>query len=271
MKQRIWSSLSLMFMVTLTCPSSVIADEHIQSPSQLLFCHENEQAFPWVMTVDGESQGLDIELLTRVSQKLNIDIDYIALPWKRCLHHLELSKVDGAFAASYKQERLHMGRFPVTLKGNLDANRRIHTSGYSLYIPKNSDLGWNGETFINLTGEISIQNGFSIGDRLTALGIPVVEFQGPMANLIKVKEARVAGTALQTDRADQILKQNPELADAIEKYPIPISSKPYYLMLSFKLVRSHPDFVELLWETLAEVRDSTEMEAVQADFYAQHN
>ncbi|MFC3152644.1 substrate-binding periplasmic protein [Litoribrevibacter euphylliae] len=240
------------------------------APSQLVFCHENANAFPWVMTVGGKSEGLDIELLNLLAQKLHIQIDYLSLPWKRCLKHLEQNKVDGAFAASFKQERLNMGRYPVTTKGNLNANKRIHTSGYSLYIPKGSNLGWNGETFINLNGIISYQNGFSIGDRLTALGIKTAEFHGPYANLVKVKEGRVAGTALQTDRADQVLNNSPELASTLLKYPIPISSKPYYLMLSFQLVRSYPGFADHLWDTLAELRDSPEMSDIREQFYSTH-
>jgi polar amino acid transport system substrate-binding protein len=236
-------------------------------PSQLLFCHENGHAYPWVMHSNGESSGLDIELLNLVAKELNIDIQYLSLPWKRCLNHLETYKVDGAFAASYKQERLNMGRYPMTAKGHLDANRRIHTSGYSLYVPYQSKLGWNGDTFINLDGAISIQNGFSIGDKLKRLDVRVVEFHGPMANLLKVKEKRVAGSALQSDRADHILAQNPELAAAVKKYPIPLSSKPYYLMLSFYLVREHPDFAEQLWNTLEIMRESPEMKAIEERFY----
>jgi len=247
---------------------SKIQAETPNPPRQLVFRHKDQNAFPWVMTEEGKSQGLDIDVLKLMAKELSLSLEFESLPWKRCLHRLQNNKVDGAFAASFKAERLAMGRYPVTQKGNLDANKRIHTSGYALYITKHSDLGWNGETFINLDGgDISIQNGFSIGDKLRALNINVLEFIGPKANLIKVMEGKVEGAALQSDRADQVLRRHPHLAEKIRKYPVPISSKPYYLMLSFKLAREHPKFTDLLWRTLEKVRDSKSMIEAQNRFY----
>lgn len=256
----------IVFMCSTLLVTKVQA-ETSNPPSQLVFCHEDQNAFPWVMIEEGKSQGLDIEVLKLVAKELSVNLEFEPLPWKRCLLHLQNNKVDGAFAASFKAERLAMGRYPVTKKGNLDANKRIHTSGYALYIPKHSDVGWNGETFINLDGDISIQNGFSIGDRLRALNINVLEFMGPKANLVKVMEGKVEGSALQSDRADQVLRKHPDLAAKVSKYPVPISSKPYYLMLSFKLALEHPEFTDLLWRTLEKVRDSKAMTEAQNRFY----
>ncbi len=242
----------------------------LAAPEKLIFCHEDQNAFPWVFAKDGKNQGLDISLLELVSDKLAIPIEFASLPWKRCLREVQDHKIHGAIAASFKAERLNMGRYPVTPKGNLDANRRLHTSSYSLYIPKTSDLGWNGETFINLDGLITIQSGFSIGDLLKKIDVDVIEFTNPVDNLRIVIEGRAAGAALHTDRVDSILMQQPKLAKKIKKYQVPILTKPYYVLLSFQLVREYPELSETIWDTIAEVRDSTEMAEIRNQFFKEN-
>lgn len=256
----------LMWCIISVSPA-LIASEPQPALTSLKFCHEDQNAYPWVFQMDGKNQGLDISLLSLVSQKINIPVEFISLPWKRCLLHLQNAKVHGAIGASFKAERLNMGRYPVTAKGNLDANRRIHTSSYSLYIPKQSKLGWNGETFINLDGPITIQSGFSIGDLIRKLGVQTVEFTNPKDNLKIVIEGRAAGAAMHTDRVDLILKNNPDLDANIKKYKVPIQTKPYYLMLSFELARNHPELTETIWNTLADVRESEEMANIRNAFY----
>ncbi|CAK0769620.1 hypothetical protein CCP4SC76_5210003 [Gammaproteobacteria bacterium] len=47
------------------------------------------------------------------------------LPWKRCLADLQEGKVDGAFPASFKPDRLAQGSYPMT-GDQPDATRRLH-------------------------------------------------------------------------------------------------------------------------------------------------
>lgn len=236
-------------------------------PEKLVFCHEDQNAYPWVFPHMGSYDGLNIRMLNQLSRQLEVTIELIGLPWKRCLAQLQQNEVNGAFAASFKKERLNMGLYPITKAGDLDANQRIHMSGYSLYILKGSALGWNGEGFFNLKGDISIQNGFSIGDRLKELGIKPIEFKNPKDSLLNLKAGNVEGAALQPERTDKILKKHPELAKHIEKYPVPISQKPYYVMISFELAKDHPKFVETFWYQLSQLRESKTMDDIESRFY----
>ncbi|WP_159084595.1 substrate-binding periplasmic protein [Dongshaea marina] len=241
------------------------------SPQRLNLCHEDQNAFPWVFTAGSQSYGLDIELLRLVADRMDIEIRFHNQPWRRCLQSMQFGQVDGVFASSFKQNRLQMGHYPMTPDGQLDKGLRIHISGYSLYRQKGSRLTWSGNNFSGLTGRIGVQPGFSIVDRLRMLNVKLDEgARGPVAILDKLRRGRIQGAALQTLRADFVISQSALLRESIEKWPEPISEKPYYLMLSFDLVRKHPDFSQRLWNTLAEQRESKHFEVIKQQFWREY-
>ncbi|WP_108649311.1 substrate-binding periplasmic protein [Dongshaea marina] len=240
----------------------------INTPAELNFCHEDQNAFPWVFPKGNQTRGLDIELIKLLESELKTPINLHKLPWKRCLKSMQSGTMDGAFAASFKQERLRMGNYPTLLDGQLDKERRIHISGYSLYRRKDSNLQWNGKGFENLSGTIGVQPGFSIVDRLKKLKVPLDEgARGPELILYKLLRGRLQGAALQTMRADFVLRNDPVLSKGLEKWKIPISEKPYYLMLSFPLVDNYPEFSDEIWSTLTKLRESEEFKQQQDKFW----
>jgi len=237
-------------------------------PSGLKFCYEDENAFPWVFTHQGKIDGLDLRLIQFLETKIQTSIQLIPLPWKRCMAFLKTNQVDGAFSASFKQERLSVGVYPTTKEGKLNGIQQIHTSSYSLYITPNSDLRWDGVKFTNLKGKLSAQLGFSITDKLHALGASVYEVKGPERALMSVLSKITVGAAIQTDRADFILSRSTTLQGQLVKYPIALVEKPYYLMLSFKLTKNHPEFSQFIWNSIESIRNSEAMQASSREFWA---
>jgi len=236
-------------------------------PSTLKFCYEDENAFPWVFTHHGKVEGLDLRLIKLLETEIKTSIQLISLPWKRCMLFLKTNQVDGAFAASFKQERLSMGAYPTIKEGQLNEMQRIHTSSYSLYISPSSELKWDGLAFTNLKGKISAQLGFSIIDQLHSLGASVHEVKGPERALTDVLAKKSVGAALQTDRADFILARSATLQGQLIKHPIALVKKPYYLMLSFKLTNNNPELSQLIWNSVENIRDSEAMKTSSTEFW----
>ncbi|NEX60741.1 substrate-binding periplasmic protein [Noviherbaspirillum galbum] len=233
-------------------------------PAKLVLCHENQDSYPWIMT---DRPGLNILLLKLLERDLKLPVEFVPLPWKRCLAELAAGRVDGAFAASFKADRLAMGRYPGAARDTPDPAKRLHGSSYSLYRLKGGNLDWDGSAFHNLSGPVGILSGFSIQDFLLERGVQVDEGTGsPERTLRKLEAGRIQGAALQTRRADHLL-QHPELAARIERLPVPLEDRPYYLMLSFDLVRGHPALAEDIWNRVARLRDSGEFRQIERDFY----
>jgi polar amino acid transport system substrate-binding protein len=253
---------SLLALLILTFPLNVHS-----SPNELKFCYEDENAFPWVFSYNEKIEGLDIRLIKLLETEINTSIQLISLPWKRCMSFLKTNQVDGAFAASFKQERLSMGVYPTVKDGRLNQQQRLHTSSYSLYTSPNSDLKWDGTSFHNLKGKISAQLGFSIIDKLQKLGANVHEVKGPERALTSVLSKLSVGAAIQTDRADFILSKSATLQGQLVKYPVALVEKPYYLMLSFKLTKSHPEFSQTIWNSIEKIRNSETMQKSSNEFW----
>lgn len=213
-----------------------------------------------------DGTGLNLELLGLVEQALDLHFVHVAVPWKRCLAGLEQGLYDGAFAASFKLERLAMGHYPSNAAGQADASRRLHNSSYTLYRRTGSALSWDGRRFSGVDGRVGSLSGFSIRDLLLAHGLEVDESsRDPLALLQMLAHGRVAAVALQSQRGDFVLQANPQLAQQVEKLPQLLEEKPYYLMLSNALFTRDPALAEAIWAQVQRQRASPAYQArVQA-------
>lgn len=252
---------------TLTCLLLLCLPLAAHAVESLRLCHEDRDSYPWVLR---DGSGLNVELMGQVAQALNLRLQFIAVPWKRCLAGLEIGQYDGAFAASFKTERLAMGRYPTTAEGELDASKRLHTSLYALYRRRGDALDWDGQRLLNLQGRIGSLSGFSIVDFLHLHGATVDETsRDPLELLHMLRMGRVQGVALQAPRADQLLSQHAELASALEKGAVPLEQKPYFLMLSHELVAAQPALATALWAEIERQRESQRYQAREAEFFRQ--
>lgn len=234
-------------------------------PASLVFCHEDQDSFPWVLK---DRPGLNVLLVRQIEREIGVPIRLLALPWKRCLAELAANSVDGAFAASFKTERLEMGRYPIGKDGKPDPALRLHMSSYSLYRARGSKLHWNGSRLENLNGAIGSLASHSIIDVLREMGAQVDDrSKSPVETLRKVAMGRLQGAVLQTPRATHLLGSHPDLAAAIERDPTVLDERPYFLLLSFKLVEQQPAFSEQLWRQVERVRESAQFKRTEQDFY----
>ena len=218
------------------------------------------------------AQGLDsgYVLLQMVKAKLGLNFDYVGLPWKRCLSEMQEGHVDGAVGASFVAERQVMGAYPTDAQGRPDPTRRLAMNGYHLYVPKGSDLGWDGQHFSNLHGPIATIVGYSIIEQLKASGATVYEMGGGENQTLGLFQLTIGGhaqaAAMITAGGDAVLHNHPEIAAQMVKYPVPLAEKPYYLMFSHQRVEADPALTERIWSAMAEVRDTPEyVAALQAE------
>ena len=72
---------------------------------------------------------------------------------------------------------------------------------------------------------------------------------------------RFETAAMQTLRADQLLASHPDIGQDIEKRPVPLEQKDYYLMLSNRLVDERPALAQALWDEIARQRESADYRA----------
>lgn len=226
--------------------------------SELLFCAEDENSYPWLLR---DGSGLNPLMVQRVGQRVGWTIRIELLPWRRCLQSLQENRVDGAFKASFKPERLKIGAYPMR-GGQPDASRAMLDESYHLYRLKGSAVSWDGQQVSQLEGPVGAQAGFSVVELLKRLNLATESgAKAPDVLLTMLQRGRLGAVALQTSQGDFELGRRPQLAASIERVGPPLLSQPYYLLLSHALVQRDPALAERIWDAVAAVRESAEYRA----------
>lgn len=196
--------------------------------------------------------GAMVELVGLVAKELGLQVEYERAPQLRGFRRLKDGEVDAIFMFSYAPDRQQFGRYPLK-DGKPDEVARMVNMRYVLYRLKDSPFQWDGHATSGL-GEsaIGFNSTFSIGTLLAQWGLKTEDAKTTEQNFQKLARGRIAAYAMQERVADSYLAANP--MPEVEKLPMPLETKAYYLMLSHQLVDQNPALAEKIWITLGKLR-----------------
>ena len=199
-----------------------------------------------------EPAGISIDIIKQAAKDNGITIEFHRLPNKRVLLELQSGVIDGAFIFSHNAERQVFAEYPRK-NGVPDPARRVARLSYYLYRQKNSPVTWNGSQFQGLQGPIGANAGYSIIGDLRKMGVTVEEAKSTEQNFNKLQLGRLAAVATQDNIADPYLQKN-QLHD-IEKLPLPLAEKDYFLIFNRSFTEKNRQQVEKLWDRIGVIRD----------------
>lgn len=224
-------------------------------PLRLTFCYDSAITQLW-LTHNG--RGVLNQMLGVAQEKLNLRIQLDPLPWKRCLRDVSMGLRAGAVDGSYSEERAAYAYYPGTPQGKPDVNRRLRYGTYALYRLRGADVDWDGKHFFNLNGPVVAQIGYSVVRDLGNLGVATDETPGSVDVVMrKLLAGRAQLAAVFAEEGDRLLS-TPPYAGKIERLPIPLIEKPYFLLVNKEVYHTHPERIEQLWTTLAQLREQQE-------------
>lgn len=235
----------------------------VTSSPSIRLCQDSEDVYPWTLQ---NKPGLNIILLKIVEKKIDVNFEILSEPWQRCQQDMKAGKIDGMFAISYLNERQEFGVYPM--RGTMpDVDKAMMVDGYSLYRRRNdNDVNWDGKT-LSVNGAIGVQRGYSVAVLLEQLKATVDSGAYHVDdNFRKLMFGRVAAIALRTSEGDNILVTNREFMGKVEKLPIPLTEKPYFLIFSKQFFASHSKQAQEIWSTIELVRNSAEYSVVENTF-----
>ncbi len=217
--------------------------------------------------IDWKKPGITLEVLKLLESKLNIEIEFKRRPWLRGLKEVEANVADGIFHASFKQDRVSIGRYPMK-NGLLDESRKILIQSYFLYKRKHSALQWDGKSITNLEGEVGAVRGYAVIGKITELGVPVHEVSSQVNGLMMLNAGRIAAFADLETMTDVQIKSYPQEFKDIIKISLPFKTADYYLMLSHQFVHENPELAEAIWDSIGELRESPQYERIAEKYYS---
>lgn len=111
--------------------------------------------FPYTYQKDGQASGFEVEILKAVLTIMDIDAEFAAYPWNRCLNELENARADALVSMLRTADREKYTEFPET---------HISLSKTVFFTTSDKEIVFNG-SYEKLSGyRIGIIMGFSYGD-----------------------------------------------------------------------------------------------------------
>ncbi|AIR88378.1 substrate-binding periplasmic protein [Pseudomonas cremoricolorata] len=208
--------LPLIGIVLLICLSPLAQAERLRIVS--------DDWAPYIYQDNGQPQGLHFEVASEVFKRLGVEVDWVFMPWKRCLAMVEQGQADGILGLFKLPEREAFVLFPHEPLSQVDfilfqSRARPHS------VRTLDDL--NGLTVgtspgYNYSAEFNEAQGFRREPAPTHI-----------ANFGKLALGRI--DLLVTDRhVGEYLLHKLHLDEQIEALPLLIDSKPQYLGLTRK-------------------------------------
>ena len=236
---------------------------HADDNPAIRLCEDSEDVYPWTLK---SRPGLNDILLKIVESRTGQTFEILAEPWQRCQEEMRIGSIDGMYAISFLQERQDFGVYPM--RGNSpDIGKRLMTDGYSLFRRRgDNSVNWDGK-LLDTKGKVGAQRGYSINAQLKGLNIEVDSGTYSVeTNLRKLILGRIDAVALRTYEGDSVLATNREFAGAVERLPVPLVEKPYYLMFSKQFAAKHEKLAHDIWDAIEHVRESPEYHAIEMSF-----
>lgn len=134
----------------------VFKEEEVQIPGQktefYLLTNDNFRPYEWLE--NGTPVGIDIDILTELGKRTEIDFKIDFVPWNRLLRNTEMGKCDGAFAAFWTEERAQYAIY---------TDVPLHISTFKVFVKKGNEFSF--ESIGDLFGKrIAKMRGFSISE-----------------------------------------------------------------------------------------------------------
>ncbi len=257
----------LIFIFVLAVLISTIQDTTVQagSPEQFVVALNEKPSFPnrgRPGTEMSKNPGVAFETLKLIEHEIQIPLVFKRYPYKRCLAYLQHGSVDAVMTASFKIKRRKYGVYPEKNQ-KPDINRRVYHSSYYLYVQTDSNIKIQGNKLMHLDGPVGAELGFSIIDDLKNRGISVHAFATPDLCFKPLSQNRLKGVAAHETTGRLFVQKYPN----IKQLSPPLISKPYYLILSHQFYDAHPQLSEKIWDTIAELRQSTQEWKMLKDKY----
>jgi polar amino acid transport system substrate-binding protein len=217
--------------------------------------------------IDPVKPGLTIELLRMASERANIPIALSRTPWERGLYLIQTDQADAIFAASYVEDRLRYGVYPMQ-DGHPDTRRKLFDQSYRLYVRTGSRIVWDGKMLTNLHAPVGATPGYAVVPVLRAMGVAVDEEPSHIANLRKLVAGRIDAYAELDTHVRPLLRGDKAAFGGITELSPPILTKPYYLMFGKTSYARTPDLAERIWDAIALVNDSAAYQTLLHGKYA---
>lgn len=200
--------------------------------------------------------GFRVEVLRAAGKSCGANVQFLPVPWQRALDMVRVGTVDGAFSASYSEERAGFAAFPMR-NGAPDPSRAMKGYTYNLYLHPDSRLAWDGKALAvpaDSGRRVIVERGSAGVELATRLGLEAVPVSG-YANMVRMLTERRADGLIAIDAyIDRYLAEHPHLSGSVRELRPPLEARHGYVMFSRAFHVANTKLAECFWKAVGDIR-----------------
>ena len=226
----------------------------------LTICVEDRFWPPGSFFVEGQPVGTHVAIIEQAIKTLPYSVNFIAMPWNRCLTAVEHGDVDAIMSASYIEDRNRFLKYPAEATSTLPHPSSLGTVDFVAVANIETDL--NGIDNGALPPQpIGIPIGYITIDIYRQRGAQVVGIANYNKLFELLRRGRVKSLILSGALADIYIKHGNH-QKTFKTKSLPGRSGPLYLGFSRKSPLSSEQISEI-WQSIAHVRsDKIQMQKI---------
>ncbi|MFI8608097.1 substrate-binding periplasmic protein [Pseudomonas sp. NPDC077649] len=211
---------------------------------------------------DGQAQYL----IRRAAAQIEWRVEFVALPWRRCLQAAISGELEGVATVAATAELRRSLALPLH-HGGEDPARALGEIDTVVIKRRDSRVAWDGARFSGLHSPVQHEAGLSaLGARLKQLGLPARDIAHSPEQLLHMLVQRRAEVALVLEpRAGELLAR-PEF-QALQRLPEPFLQRHIYLGFNRVFYRRERKALQRIWQEIGHTRGSEEWRALGPRIY----
>lgn len=248
------SLLVLLSVIVLRVPCSDASEESIV----FRVCLESQNNMPFIdgSTINGNvqfgSHGALPDLLMLAANEVKLELEFISLPWKRCIQELKQGKSDALFAAIWSQGRESWGVFPK-VGSDIDNDLALWFGDYSVYSRIHSDLKWNGTDFSGVENGIGAPFGYIAYQKLERLKVLPARNIGANEAFPLLAKGRLDGYVIENTIGDRYIQEHDLGGDIVKLTPV-FMEVHWFIPVSHQWYKDQKALTHRFWKVLAKIR-----------------
>lgn len=193
--------------------------------------------------------GKSVDIIRKMADKLNFDLDVSSLPWERCLQMNQQGDMDGIFSVSKTPDREQFLIYP---------QEHIQDVSYVFITIKGSKVAWDASKDLKTIPQpIGTPHGYSVTQILKKTSDLKVDdsAQSDEVNLNKLIHNRLGSVVIGSDALALLLKEKNISSQVQELTPPYVDAKKYYIAVSKKYKNDEQKAIELTQKIDVALRD----------------
>ncbi len=227
---------------------TLLAGPRALAAEPLKICTDNAYWFPYIWIKDDQPRGLHISIVENALRELDIEYEFQARPWKRCLLYSEQGKVDAIASASYSDERNAYLHYPPDAGPGRFSKWQIGIASYVVITAANNPFQFDGN-LEKLPEPVRAVLGYSIVADLEQAGHKVYQDKNPLTMyraLMQSEQGVIVGFESLAEKINEMESHHNKL----RIHQPAVKSKSYFIPFSRKSLISEEQRMKI-WDQIA--------------------